>query len=466
MNDGQRRPNVIVFFTDQQRWDTLGVNGNPLDLTPNLDRMARYGTHAELAFTSNPVCGPARAALQTGQYPTAAGVHRNGLSLPEDATTLAGCLGRAGYTTGYIGKWHLAETEPVPPSARGGYQSWLASNVLEFTSDEYRTVMYDEEGDPVELPGYRADGQTDAAIRFLADHAADEDPFLLFCSFIEPHHQNHRDDYPAPEGYAERYASRWLPPDLATLGGTAHRHIGGYCGQIKRLDECLGRMLDALRSLDLADDTIVLFTSDHGSHFKTRNGEYKRSCHDGSIRVPFVVRGPGFDSGGTLRQLISTVDLAPTLLDACGVEVPDTMQGRSILPLLHGGGDDWPDHVFTQVSESEVGRVIRTDRWKYYVTAPEGDGWNQAGSDNYVEAALYDLYADPYELNNLVGRSSLRAVCDELASTLTDRILAIEGIEASITPSPDQGSGLPDPVAAMPPVGTHRFGHQPRPSVP
>ena len=112
------------------------------------------------------------------------------------------------------------------------------------------------------------------------------EPFFLFLSFLEPHHQNHRDDYPAPDGYAERYAGRWTPPDLAALGGSSASHLGGYWGMVKRLDEVLGRLLDALKSLDLLDDTIVLFTTDHGCHFKTRNSEYKRSCHDASVRVP------------------------------------------------------------------------------------------------------------------------------------------------------------------------------------
>lgn len=170
-------------------------------------------------------------------------------------TTPAHHFGAAGYATGCIGKWHLGSADPVPPGERGGYRSWLASNILEFTSDAYRTITYDDAGEPVFLPGYRSDALVDAAIRFVADHH--REPFYLFLSFIEPHHQNEVDNHPAPDGYEERYQGTWLPPDLAALGGTAHRHLGGYLGQIKRLDEGLGRLLDALRSLELLDDTIV-----------------------------------------------------------------------------------------------------------------------------------------------------------------------------------------------------------------
>ena len=199
-------PNVVVFFTDQQRWDTTGVHGNPLDLMPNFDRMARRGTHVFNAFTCQPVCGPARSCLQTGLYATQTTVFRNGLALPSDATTLAHHFREAGYRTAYIGKWHLADQEPVPEHQRGGYEYWLGANVPEFVSRPYDTVVYDNENRPVKLPGYRVDALTDAAIRYIDAHQ--HHPFYLFLSFLEPHHQNHVDDYVAPDGYRERYVGR------------------------------------------------------------------------------------------------------------------------------------------------------------------------------------------------------------------------------------------------------------------
>jgi arylsulfatase A-like enzyme len=436
------RPNVIVFLTDQQRWDTTGVHGNPLDLTPNFDRMAQEGTHLHHAFTCQPVCAPARASLQTGMYATAAGVHRNGIPLSPDADTLARRFRDAGYRTGYIGKWHLADAEiagPVPAAQRGGYEYWLAANLLEFTSDAYDTRLYDNEGREVRLPGYRVDALADAAIRFVDTHAAE--PFFLFVSFIEPHHQNHRDDYPAPDGYAGRYAGCWTPPDLAALGGSAAAHLPGYFGMVKRLDEALGRLLDALKSLGLRENTIVLFTSDHGNHFKTRNAEYKRSCHESCVRVPAALCGPGFDGGGRVQALVSLADLPPTLLDAAGVEAPERMQGRSVLPLLRGGAADWPEEAFIQISESQVGRAIRTKRWKYSVVAPDRDGWRDAGSDRYVEEFLYDLQADPHELTNLIGSESHRALADSLRARLIRRMVAAGEAAPEIVPAPITASG-------------------------
>ncbi|TVY08649.1 sulfatase-like hydrolase/transferase [Paenibacillus cremeus] len=416
----QGRPNVVVFFTDQQRWDTTGVHGNPLHLTPNFDRMAGEGTHVYHSFTCQPVCGPARSCLQTGRYATDTGCYRNGIPLPEDAKTLAHHFGDAGYKTAYIGKWHLAEEEPVSEPRRGGYDYWLASNVLEFSSDAYDTVMYDNDCREVKLPGYRVDALTDAAIRYI--HQNQDDPFFLFISYIEPHHQNHLDNYPSPDVYQGAYGGRWLPPDLAALGGTAHQHIDGYYGMVKRLDDALGRLHDALKSMRLSDDTIVLFTSDHACHFKTRNAEYKRSCHDSSIRVPTAICGPGFQEGRRIKELVSLIDLPPTLLDAAGIEVPVEMQGRSIVPLVSGDREHWPEEVFVQISESQVGRAIRTERYKYSVFAPDKNGNRDAGSDVYQEEFLYDLAADPYELHNLAGVESYREVADQLKVRLIARM--------------------------------------------
>lgn len=413
-------PNVIVVFTDQQRWDTTGVHGNPLGLTPHFDRMTRSGTHLFNFFTCQPVCGPARAALQTGLYPTTTGCYRNQIPLGPAYKTLAHHFRAAGYQTAYIGKWHLAKRDPVPTNERGGYESWLASNLLEFRSDAYNTVLYDEGGKPVRLPGYRVDALTDAAIRYIDRHNAM--PFYLFLSFLEPHHQNHLDAYPAPDGYAERYTGAWMPPDLAALIGTAPQHLPGYYGMIKRIDEALGRLTDALKSLGLVDDTILLFTSDHGCHFKTRNAEYKRSCHDASIRVPAALHGSCFEGGGLIDAPISSIDLPPTLLDACGLPVPTEMQGHSVLPLLHSRHAPWPDEVFVQISESQIGRAIRTRRWKYSVSAPEGDGWRDPAAKRYVEEFLYDLDADPYELTNLAGLKPFRATADELRERLIARM--------------------------------------------
>ena len=427
----QDHPNVIVFFTDQQRWDTTGLHGNPLGLTPNFDRVAQRGTFVEHSYTVQPVCGPSRSCMQTGRYATETGCFVNGIPLPQNETTLATHFKAAGYHTGYIGKWHLADKEPVRPKERGDYESWLASNKLEFTSDAYHTVMFDESCAPVKLPGYRVDALTDAAVRFVDEHQ--EEPFFLFLSHLEPHHQNHVDAYPAPEGYEERYQGAWIPPDLKALGGSTQQHIAGYYGMVKRLDEAFGRLLDTLDSLALSDNTVVLFTSDHGNHFKTRNDEYKRSGHDASLRVPTLFTGPGFE-GHRVANLVSILDLHATLLDAAELTVPEEVRGRSILPLLSGGKPDWYDEIFFQVSESEIGRGLRTKRWKYGVSAA-GDPYKDAHADTYHESYLYDLKHDPYELFNLAGHVSHKEVSESLRARLLVRMEEVGEPPAMIEPA-------------------------------
>jgi len=420
-----QQPNILFVFTDQQRWDTCGCYEPSVDITPNLDAMAGRGMFIERAFTCQPVCGPARASLQTGLYAVATGVICNGRALPSEHTTLAGYLGSAGYETGYIGKWHLSGTygEPVPRELRGRYDYWLAADTLETTSHPYEGVLYDADNKIVEFRDtYRVDFLTDRAIDFIRHKR--QRPFFLFLSFLEPHHQNDYNRFVGPKGYADKYKDLRVPPDLLGHEGDWAENLPDYYGIVARIDECLGRLLDELERLGLTDETIVVFTSDHGCHFRTRNREYKRSCHDACLRIPMVLDGGPFRGAGRISQLISLVDLPPTLLAAAGLEVPQHMHGRSILPLLRGEDTDWPGEVFAQISESHVGRTIRTDRWKYSVAAPQADPVNDAGSERYVEDFLYDLQADPHEQNNLVDDPQYADVRSELRERLIQRMIA------------------------------------------
>ena len=453
------QPNVVIFFTDQQRWDCSSLHGNPLELMPNFDRIATHHTHLFNSFTCQPVCGPARSCLQTGQYATTTGVWKNGFGLKDDARTIAHCFNEAGYHTGYIGKWHLGgehhDRQPgegghVFEAGRGGWKQWLAVEAMECSVHEYHAVLHDNEGQAVRLPGYRSDAVADAGIRFIDEHQ--DKPFVLMMSFIEPHHQNDKDDYPPPDGYRERYTARWTPPDLAhlpsynkgqdtTVGGSAGQHLGGYCGMVKRLDEGFGRVMDALKSLGLDDNTIVLFSSDHACHFKTRNGEYKRSCHDSSIRVPTLLAGGPFRSGRCIEQVVSLVDLPPTLLDACGLDVPATMQGRSLMPLVRGETEGWPEEVFVQISEAQIGRAVRTGRWKYSVCAERGQDDGHGGAAEYHEEFLYDLKHDPYELKNLIAKNSHSEVRRVMRQRLLRRMREAGEAEPVIVEHETRGSG-------------------------
>ena len=286
-----KRKNIIFYFSDQQRWDTVNET-----VTPNLMQLAKEGTLFENNFTCQPVCGPARACLQTGVYATQCGCYWNGIPLPESITPLAHYFNEAGYDTAYVGKWHLAsdrlpgigthcEATPVPKEKQGEYRYWRAADVLEFTSHGYDGYIFDGDGNKLDFTGYRADCINDFALEYLESGREADKPFFLFISQLEPHHQNDHHHY---EGYKEtvnQYKDYPLPPDLTFLKGDYKEMYPDYISAINRLDYNVGRLVQKLKDLGIYDDTVIIYSSDHGSHFKTRNLEYKRSCHDSATHT-------------------------------------------------------------------------------------------------------------------------------------------------------------------------------------
>ena len=435
--DNEHRPNILLIVTDQQRWDTIGTYRSPLDITPTLDRLADHGTKIQQAITPQPLCGPFRACIHTGKYATETGVWRNSIPLDDDEHTLAHHFKSAGYDVGFVGSWHLANAfdNPVPPERRGGYDDyWLAADVPEFTSHPKEGHLYDEDGERVEFDCYRADAFTEYAEEGI--ETLDE-PFFLVVSYVEPHYQNDMWTFVAPEGYAERYGrDLYVPRDLKNRPGDWLQELPDYYGIVKRIDECIERLLLALERKDVREDTVVAFTSDHGCHFRTRPGEYKRTPHESAVHVPVILSGPGFDQSRTVEQVTSVLDIPVTLLDAADVPIPDDVHGESLLPIIDGSQPDSGGEAFIQISESQIGRALRTDRWKYAVAAPTMNGWRggsgAAASTVYVERYLYDLRRDPEEMVNLVGRRDYRDVADELRNRLLECIRDIEDANPDI----------------------------------
>lgn len=411
----RRRPNIVLYISDQFRWDAVSAYGlNPMHLTPNLDAMARRGTLFQSHVTNQPVCAPSRACLFTGEYQNKNGVWRNGLGLRSDAVTLATELRKSGYTANYIGKWHLAPVSPgtpntpekrgpVAPEYRGGFDDlWQASNELEWTSHPYEGDLYDGDGKPIHFSGeYRVDFITGLAKKFLATV---REPFLLVVSQLEVHHQNDCNCFVAPNGYAERCDNPFVPEDLKFFPGDWQKQLPNYYGSVAGIDQSIGAIRSALAERGMEDDTIFVFLSDHGCHFRTRNAEYKRSPHESSIHVPLVIQGPGFDRSLAIPELTTQIDITPTVLSAAGVPVPAGMQGRSFLPLLDRRIGGWRNEAFIQISESQCGRALRTPEWTYAVAAPDPAGPHMPASNRYREECLYNLFADPHQLLNLAGR--------------------------------------------------------------
>ena len=446
--------NIVFYFTDQQRWDTCGCFGQPLDITPNLDKLAAEGVKFDNAFSPQPVCGPCRALFQTGRYPTETGCFRNNIMLPPNVKTLGQYIEEAGYETAYIGKWHLAsdgelEKPPVidhtvtaiPKELRGGYTGyWRTADVLEFTSHGYDGFVFDENDNKIEFKGYRADCINDMALEFF-DTYDRKKPFFMTISQIEPHHQNDHRHYEGPEGSKERFANFVLPHDLEVLKGNAAEEYPDYLGQCAALDENLGRLIERLKKEGLYDNTVIIFASDHGSHFMTRNrdehlngyDDYKRSCHDGCLHVPLVIAGGPYKGGVAIEDLVSTESLPKTILAIAGVDVGDKMIGENLLDVVEHKDPARPNEVFAQISESRVGRCVRTPEWLYAVYAPGVNGGEAAAADVYADDFLYDMKKDPWQLDNVVADPAYAAVKAEMRQKLLDWIERAEGVRPVIT---------------------------------
>lgn len=421
-----KQKNIIFYFSDQQRWDTVNEK-----VTPNLCQLAREGVRFENNFTCQPVCGPARACLQTGVYATQCGCCWNGTALPDDITPLAHYFNEAGYQTAYIGKWHLAsdrlpgigvhcESKPVPKSRQGEYQYWRAADVLEFTSHGYDGYVFDGDGNRLDFSGYRADCINDYALEYL-DNCDRDKPFFMFISQLEPHHQNDRHTYEGYKPTVEKYKSYPLPDDLTFLKGDYKEMYPDYISAVNRLDCNVGRLVDRLKSLGIYDDTVIIYTSDHGCHFKTRNPEYKRDCHESSIHTPLIIRGGGFEGGKSEAGLTSLIDIPPTLLSLAGIPVPDTYMGRDLKKLLDNP-DEKRNCVFIQISEASNSRAVRTERFKYEVRDSAPLGYVHSHSGVYFESYLYDLKKDPNEKVNLVRDPRYRHVRQELKYLLLEQM--------------------------------------------
>lgn len=431
-------PNILFVFSDQQRYDTLGCYGQQLNVTPVLDQLASEGVMMRNAFTCQPVCGPARACLQTGKYATEIGCYRNAIALPQDEKTLPKFLSSVGYDVGYVGKWHLAstshesnedigpylsyETTAIPKELRGGYKDyWVASDVLEFTSHGYGGYMY-KDMEKVEFSHYRVDATTDYVLDYL-EECDSQKPFFLFTSYIEPHHQNDHNTYEGPEGSKSKFKNFTPPGDLVNHVGEGdwEENYPDYLGCCHSIDSNLGRIIAKLKEKGIYDQTIIIYTSDHGSHFKLRNSEYKRSCHDACVRIPMIISGPGFNGGMVVDDLVSLIDLPKTILNMAGIKEDNELQGNDIGQLVSGDCQDWPREVFIQISESQVGRAIRTQKWKYSVSAPDKDGALDASSTVYYEEFLYDLERDPFEQVNLIREPEYELIREELRQRLIKR---------------------------------------------
>ena len=421
---GRETPmNVLFLFPDQMRAQAMGCMGNPDVKTPNLDRLAAEGVLFRNHFANSPVCCPARAIILTGKYAHTNGMIANDLRLRESETSVAELFAEAGYRTGFVGKWHLdgGPRQPgwIPPGARRqGFEFWAANEV---SHAHFDTHYFRDDPEPIPIKSFEASAWTDIGIEFLRHTKQDARPFFLTVQMGPPH-----DPYIAPDEYMALYDPEGITLRPNFDGDTSDRElepspyvktpgrkeIAAYYAMVTAVDDQVGRILGELDDLGLRDNTIVIVSSDHGDMLGSHGTRLKRKPWEESIRVPGIVRHPGAPAGRETDALFSHVDIAPTLLSLCGLPVPPEMQGASLAPVVLGQAESGPSAAYFQIFGPFIAggvergwRGLRTDRFMYARTkdAP----W-----------LLYDLEADPYELENLVAAPEAAPTLAELDAEL------------------------------------------------
>lgn len=404
--DEPRKPNILFIIADQWRAEAFGFAGNRDVKTPNLDRFARQSIRFTNAVSTIPVCSPTRATILTGQRALTHGVFMNDVPLSPQAVTMPK-LFAAGYDTGFIGKWHVdghGRSAYIPPERRQGFRYWKA---LECTHDYNHSPYYAEGPEKRIWEGYDAEAQTRDAEQFLRDHASGK-PFLLFLSLGPPHEPYQT----APA----RYRSLYTPDRLAVrpnvppeLRAQAQADLAGYYAHCTAVDDCFRRLMGTLKELKLDDNTVVVFTSDHGDMIRSHGSEKKQQPYEESARIPLLIRYPN-RFGHREKRLaapIGTEDILPTLLGSVGLSVPASVQGLDFSRYITGGKDpsDGAAMVFCpapfgQWSRARGGREYRAIRTSRYTYARDLKGpW-----------LLYDNARDPYQLNNLIGQTKHSAL--------------------------------------------------------
>ncbi len=449
----RRGPNVLWIMCDQLSRLALPAFGGPYAVeTPHVDRLAREGTVFETCYTPSPVCVPARFSALTGLYPHRTGCVGNNTPLPMRFRTAAHHFGRQGFVTAMVGKMHPVDAQTHGFDVLvdfGHYYDYLGPKTAVFaqgmgaadsgcgvpwvsTYTGGRSPWRDVAASPTQPDLLEEEDHPDSffareACRFLEQYGRDEAPFFLFVSFLRPHKP-----FAPPRRFAERYTPEWvcLPPPpkgydpervppqarprpvpgaFTPEGDAAARAwIAPYCGNVAHVDDCTGRILGALDRLNLAEDTLIMFMSDHGDMLYDHGLAAKFSFFDASSRVPLIIRWPGrVRAGARCGEVVDLGDLVPTCLEAAGAPVPEGLGGSSFWGACDPGGrrpKGWA------LSELALGGprpmyMLRTERWKF---------------NRYVQgqSELYDMRADPGEVNNLADEVTHQAVVQELSARL------------------------------------------------
>jgi len=458
------RPNILWICSDQQRFDTLGCYGNAFVRTPNIDRLAQGGVLFEYAYSQSTICTPSRSSFLTGRYPRTTACRDNGRSIPEHEVLVTKLLADAGYTCGLSGKLHVSACHPSICKARepriddgyhefhwshhppqhwptNEYHHWLRGRGAAYGVREFADSPYVRLGMPAEH--HQTTYCAEMAINFIEANAGRGQPWLFSVNFFDPHHP-----FDPPEEFLERYRAvlddiplpRFRPGELddkppwqkrahtgnkeypfERMSERDHRWLrAAYWAMCDLIDVQVGRMLEALERTGQIDDTIVIYMSDHGEMLGD-HGIYLKGPHfyEPAVHVPLIVSWPGKVAPRRSSALVELVDLAPTLLDMCGLDIHPGMQGASVWPLLRGDQpvDRHRDDVYAEFYRGDRPgdpaphtTMVRTNRYKLTVAHGRGIG------------ELYDLENDPGESYNLWADPRYAGVKMDMLIRMTDRM--------------------------------------------
>ena len=443
-SSGDRRPNIIVILVDDMRWDEFGAAGHAYIKTPNIDLLAKEGVMFTNAFATTPLCSPSRACFLTGQYSHTNGIIDNTARDEQShrLMTFPRALDSAGYETAFLGKWHMGNDD----SRRPGWDHWVALKGQGEAVDPNLNI----DGKREMVKGYVTDILTDYSVQFIEKERTG--PFLLYLSHKALHpNVMQRDDGSSasladqPSGFIPadrhrgRYDSATVPrranagrapvrkpalqrriaglPALSATSGTSDRDVRVRLEMLLGVDESLGRIVQTLEALGELDNTVIVFTSDHG-YFYGEHGldEERRLAYEETARIPLIIRYPKVASAGaTPGQMVQTIDFASTILALAGVADSVPRQGMSLVPLLQERAPTWRSLILIEYNNDTVfprmltmGYVaVRTERYKYIKYT------SLTGMDE-----LYDLETDPFEMDNLMGTARGRALLPEMQAAL------------------------------------------------
>ena len=428
---GSERPNILFFFTDDQRFDTIRALGNEQIITPNIDSIVENGTAFTDAYimggTSGAVCMPSRAMLMSGR--TLFHLQAQGQGIPEDHTLLGEALQKAGYNTFGTGKWHNG-TRAYARSFNAGAEIFFGGmddhwNVPacnfdpagEYTQRCHQTVDFVKQRvvqktcDHIHAGKHSSELFCGAAIDYLRNYKEDN-PFFMYISFMAPH-----DPRTMPKAYLDMYdpekidlPENFMPEHpfdngeliirdemLAAFPRTpkeVRRHIAEYYAMITHADAQIGRVLETLRETGKADNTIIVFAGDNGLALGRHGLMGKQSVYDHSVHVPLLMSGPGIPNGEKRDAFCYLLDIYPTLCDLTGTTIPDSVEGKSLVPAMQNAGNKIRENLL--FAYRSLHRGVRDERYKLIEYVVEGKRTTQ----------LFDLQADPFELNNLADNSN------------------------------------------------------------